>query len=102
MPVLFSYGSLQHEDVQLAAFGRRLGGWADELLGFALVPPGAHSPHANVVPSADGRVPGRAFEVTPAELASADEYEHRDAYTRVAGRLASNQETWVYISRTSA
>jgi hypothetical protein len=48
-----------------------------------------------------GRVSGRAFEVTQAELAAADEYEHRDAYTRIAGRLASNQETWVYISRTS-
>ena len=102
MPILFSYGSLQREDVQLAAFGRRLGGWADELIGFELVPAGDHSAHANAVPSAEGRVPGRAFEVTQTELAAADEYEHRDAYTRIAGRLASNQETWVYISRTSA
>jgi hypothetical protein len=101
VPILFSYGSLQREDVQLTAFGRRLGGWADELLGFSLVPAGAHSPHANLAPSAPGRVSGRAFEVTQAELAAADEYEHRDAYTRIAGRLASNQETWVYISRTS-
>ena len=102
MPILFSYGSLQREDVQLAAFARRLGGWADELLGFALVPAGEHSPHANVVPSLRDRVPGRAFDVTDAELAAADEYERRDAYTRVAGRLASNQDTWVYVSRTSA
>lgn len=101
MPILFSYGSLQRDDVQLAAFGRRLGGWPDELLGFALVPAGAHSPHANVVPDAASRVPGRAFELTHAELAAADEYERRDAYTRIAGRLASNQETWVYVSEAS-
>jgi len=34
MPLLFSYGTLQQEDVQLSTFGRLLEGQRDELLGF--------------------------------------------------------------------
>jgi hypothetical protein len=34
MPLLFSYGTLQQEDVQLSTFGRRLVGQKDELVGF--------------------------------------------------------------------
>ena len=34
MPLLFSYGTLQQSDVQLATFGRRLVGKPDALLGF--------------------------------------------------------------------
>jgi hypothetical protein len=34
MPLLFSYGTLQQEDVQLATFGRLLQGQSDELVGF--------------------------------------------------------------------
>ena len=32
--LLFSYGTLQQEDVQLASFGRRLSGRADALVGW--------------------------------------------------------------------
>jgi len=34
MPLLFSYGTLQHENVQLSTFGRLLQGQRDELPGF--------------------------------------------------------------------
>ena len=34
MPFLFSYGTLQQEDVQLSTFGRRLAGWPDQLENF--------------------------------------------------------------------
>jgi hypothetical protein len=34
MPLLFSYGTLQQEDVQLSTFGRLLHGQRDELPGF--------------------------------------------------------------------
>jgi hypothetical protein len=36
MPLLFSYGTLQQEDVQWSTFGRLLEGEPDELPGFAL------------------------------------------------------------------
>ncbi len=34
MPLVFSYGTLQQEDVQLSTFGRLLHGQRDELLGY--------------------------------------------------------------------
>jgi len=34
MPLLFSYGTLQEENVQRSTFGRLLQGQRDELLGF--------------------------------------------------------------------
>lgn len=104
MPRLFSYGSLQSVAVQLTTFGRLLDGRADELSGFELVVPvpGA-SPHANVVRTGEvsARVPGMVFDVTEAELAAADGYEKRDRYVRIAARLASGSEAWVYVDEKS-
>lgn len=99
MPLLFSYGSLQRTEVQVATFGRPLAGAADELVGFDLIPPGAGiSPHANVVPSGESsRVRGMAFDVTESELAAADEYERRDGYVRVMASLSTGRSTWVYV-----
>lgn len=101
--MLFSYGSLKSERVQLATFGRILDGRPDYLADFELVAPvPGISPHANVVPAADGaRVPGMVFTVTESELAAADEYESRDGYVRIAGRLASGSEAWVYVDARS-
>ena len=36
MPKLFSYGTLQQENVQLATFGRTLVGSKDQLIGYQL------------------------------------------------------------------
>jgi hypothetical protein len=81
MPLLFSYGTLQQEDVQLATFGRRLGGQADALVGFEPSSVRIEDPrvaatlgkthHANVKFNGrdESRVPGSVFEVTDAELA---------------------------------
>ena len=101
MPLLFSYGSLQREDVQIATFGRTLSGRADELLAFEWVSPAASgSGHANVIRGGpDCRVAGIAFEVSDAEMAAVDEYERRDDYTRIEAALASGLSTWVYVSR---
>jgi gamma-glutamylcyclotransferase (GGCT)/AIG2-like uncharacterized protein YtfP len=101
--MLFSYGSLQSEQVQRATFGRILGGRPDYLVNFDLVSavPGV-TPHANVVPgSGAGRVPGMVFSVTETELAAADEYERRDGYVRIVARLASGREAWVYVDARS-
>ena len=38
MPLLFSYGTLQEDSVQLAIFGRRLEGQRDALVGFECSP----------------------------------------------------------------
>ena len=98
MALLFSYGTLQQPDVQMSTFGRRLDGHPDALPGYSLgtVPAG----HANVVSSNDARsrVAGTIFEVTEAELARADAFEQQFSYVRIAVRLASGREAWVYVN----
>jgi hypothetical protein len=113
MPLVFSYGTLQDDRVQLATFGRRLDGRRDELVGFepslvAIAPSrlaafAGKTHHMNVVPSAraDSRVAGTAFEITDDELALADRYEQLDAYRRIAVTLASGAAAWVYVDAGS-
>ncbi len=109
MPFVFSYGTLQQEEVQLSTFGRRLEGQRDELLGFEqsvvkienpeLVASSGKTHHANVTFNGrnDSRVSGTVFEITDAELAAADRYERLAAYKRVATTLASGKGAWVYV-----
>jgi hypothetical protein len=107
MPLLFSYGTLQQEAVQLATFGRRLRGEPDELVGFvaalrevkdpAFVAASGKRMHAIVRfdGNDESRVRGTALEVTDAELAEADRYEP-EGWTRMAATLASGRQAWVY------
>jgi hypothetical protein len=109
MPLLFSYGTLQQDDVQLSTFGRRLNGQRDELLRFEPSSVRVEDPevaaaigkthHANVKfnGNEDSRVPGMVFEITDAELASVDEYEIAFSYRRVAATLTSGRQAWVYV-----
>jgi hypothetical protein len=106
--LLFSYGTLQLEAVQLATFGRRLAGAADALPGFAremlkiedaaVVATSGQTHHPIVRPTgrdADA-VDGMVFAVTPAELLNADRYEVA-AYKRIAVTLRSGKQAWVYV-----
>jgi gamma-glutamylcyclotransferase (GGCT)/AIG2-like uncharacterized protein YtfP len=97
MPLLFSYGTLQQEDVQRSTFGRRLNGWRDELPGFepSLV---AQYNNARFTGRDDSRVMGMVFEITDAELAAADRYEQTASYERIQVTLASGKQAWVYVS----
>src|SRR5687767_14528514 len=101
MPLIFSYGTLQQEHVQLATFGRRLAGDADELPGFepSWTRREGGTTHANVIFTGthDSRARGTVFEITDAELAAADQYEQADAYGRIAATLASGKQAWVYV-----
>jgi len=114
MPLLFSYGTLQQENVQLFTFGRRLQGQRDELLGFELsltriedqqvAAAIGKTHHANVTFNGrnDSRVSGAVFEITDAELAAADQYERLAAYKQVTAKLASGKEVWVYVNTRAA
>ena len=109
MPLLFSYGTLQQENVQLSTFGKRLDGQRDELSGFEQSSVKIEDPqvaaatgrthHANVKFNGHeaSRVPGMVFEITDAELASVDNYEAAFSYKRVAAMLASGRQAWVYV-----
>jgi gamma-glutamylcyclotransferase (GGCT)/AIG2-like uncharacterized protein YtfP len=112
MPLLFSYGTLKQEAVQLSTFGRLLQGQPDELIGFeqsvfTVEDPGflAASGQANhaivqFTGRQDSRVGGMVFEVSEHELALADNYEP-DGYTRVSAQLASGRQAWVYCDNRS-
>ncbi|MFE6746166.1 gamma-glutamylcyclotransferase family protein [Kitasatospora purpeofusca] len=106
---LFSYGTLQLEQVQLSSFGRPLDGRADALPGFRLTMIEITDPeviaasgtdrHPLVLPSAGAgdAVEGTVFAVTDEELAAADAYEVDD-YARHEVVLASGTRAWVYLS----
>ena len=109
MALLFSYGTLQQDDVQFAAFGRRLEGHRDELVGFepalvkiedpALAAKVGKTHHADARKSDDAqsRVAGMVFEVSDAELKGVDAYERRFDYERIQAKLASGRTAWVYV-----
>ena len=114
MPLLFSYGTLQQDDVQLSTFGRLLKGHRDDLPGFEpstvlisdpqLAETVGRTHHDNVTFNGrpESRVSGTVFEVTDAELAAADRYEQVAAYIRTAVTLASGKQAWVYVHAPTA
>ena len=106
--LLFSYGTLQLEAVQLSTFGRTLEGTPDELPGFAqslmkIDDPGVvatsgktHHPFATFTGRDADAIPGTVFRVTPQEIENADKYEVA-AYKRFAVVLRSGARAWVYV-----
>jgi gamma-glutamylcyclotransferase (GGCT)/AIG2-like uncharacterized protein YtfP len=110
MARLFSYGTLQQREVQLASFGRVLDGEADALPGYRLevleitdpsvveLSGKTHHPILRPSENPDDEVAGTVFKVTEAELAAADAYEVAD-YVRVNLRLQSGAEAWVYVQQ---
>ena len=111
--LLFSYGTLQLEAVQMATFGRLLTGTLDALPGFeaalleiddqATVSLSGKTHHA--IAKFTGRpsdsISGTMFAVTPEEIQSADKYEV-PAYKRVAVLLRSGVRAWAYVDARSA
>lgn len=109
MPLLFSYGTLQQEEVQLSTFGRKLAGEKDLLVGYepslvkiedpAMAERLKKTHHDNATSTGDdwSSVQGTAFEVTDEELAKADTFEAQFHYVRVKVGLASGKSAWVYV-----
>jgi hypothetical protein len=107
--LLFSYGTLQKRDIQIAHFGRELTGWEDALPGYALRITAVADPrvaaligeteYGNAEPSTDPNdaIPGIVFEITEQELAAADQYEADAAYRRIPVTLRSGVRAWVYV-----
>jgi len=104
---LFSYGTLQQDEVQQASFGRPLKGAPDALVGWkqemveitdpdVLAKSGKRFHPIAMQGDAQDRVLGMVFEITAEELAAADRYEVSD-YKRVSAKLASGLTAWVYV-----
>lgn len=106
---LFSYGTLQTEEVQLSTFGRLLQGHSDQLMGYKLeLVPNQDQTFATPDDNSDLRhvrftgvptdiVDGTVFNVSLAELEHADAYEPAD-YKRSLTRTKSGCNVWVYAS----
>src|SRR5262245_33665116 len=107
--LLFSYGTLQNKNVQLANFGRELPGRKDALPGYVrrmldVIDPEVmaltgESYLLNVEMSSnpEDAVSGTVFEITEQELAAADTYEEDANYRRISVTLRSGDQAWVYI-----
>ena len=111
--LLFSYGTLRQEAVQLATFGRKLHGSADALVGYRLkniriddhdfVISSGTTDHRNLEFTANTNdiIEGVAFTVTQAELEQADAYEPA-GYARQLVQLRSGLNAWVYLLQAPA
>lgn len=105
---LFSYGTLQMHEVQLANYGRPLDGSPDALVGYQLIVLPDRDPNAvrisgtatHMVARQTGdpadRVTGVVFLLTADELAATDRYEGSD-YGRAELMLESGRKAWVYV-----
>ena len=105
---LFSYGTLQLRDVQLANYGRELAGEPDALAGYriedlTIASPDAVSISGKAVHSIarhtddpTDRIEGVVFNLSEAELAATDDYEV-EPYRRVEVALESGRLAWVYV-----
>jgi gamma-glutamylcyclotransferase (GGCT)/AIG2-like uncharacterized protein YtfP len=110
---LFSFGTLQQENVQRELFGRSVPTTPDVLTGHrvgrltildpeVIVTSGSDVHPALVATgSAEDVVPGSVLEVTAEELAAADHYE-RVSYVRAEVTLASGRTAWVYLPRNTS
>lgn len=111
--LLFAYGTLQSERVQVATFGRKLVGNSDLLALYELVPLKIEDENVVAVSGkarhtmakfsgrASDVVSGTVFALTPDELESADGYEV-PAVKRVAVVLESGLRAWTYVDARSA
>src|SRR5262245_12786211 len=106
---LFSYGTLQIDAVQIAAFGGTLKGAPDMLAGYRVtmipirdqdVVEGGDTHYRNIQASgnASDLVEGTVYSVTKRELEQADAYEISADYKRVRVQLRSGKNAWVYVS----
>jgi gamma-glutamylcyclotransferase (GGCT)/AIG2-like uncharacterized protein YtfP len=107
--LLFSYGTLQKDNVQLELFGRLLQGHQDVLQGYQLstieikdesVLVKSEQPyHLIALPAKDtpDTIEGIVFTISKEELLLADNYE-TDDYKRIKVKLQSGKEAWVYVA----
>jgi len=108
--LLFSYGTLQMEKVQLETYGRKLKGKPDKLIGYKLsnlritdksvIEKSGKDIHPVAINTGDrnDNIAGVIFEITEQELAETDKYEVSD-YERVKETFESGRKAWVYAGR---
>lgn len=108
--LLFSYGTLQLESVQLANYGRLLKGSKDKLAGYkierlritdATVLKKSNADDHPIAVKSNNRtdmIEGMIFEITEQELLETDKYEVSD-YQRVLETFEYGRKAWVYVAK---
>ena len=106
--LLFTYGTLQHAEVQLDTFGRLVAGEPDALPGYTIdyveiedqrvVDVSGLSVHPVLRATGNplDKVTGVVLHVSAAALDAADAYEV-SLYRRISVALTSGREAWVYV-----
>ena len=109
MELLFSYGTLQKENVQWQLFGRSLKGTRDILQGYKcatieitdknFLSKGEDGLQQTLVCTDNGNdyIEGTVLEITKEELLLTDQYEP-DNYKRIEVKLDSGKAAWVYMA----
>jgi hypothetical protein len=107
MPYLFSYGTLQKEEVQIETFGRILQGEKDILKGYKLkmleitdpeVLRKSNQKYHPISGNGVDEVEGVLFGVTDEEILQADEYEVDD-YKRIEMVFKSGKVGFIYVGK---
>ena len=110
--LLFSYGTLQLEKVQLENYNRLLIGTPDRLMGYKIeklqitdstvLAKSQLEYHSLAVKSTDEHdfVEGVIFEITDTELIETDKYEVSQ-YHRIFETFESGKRAWVYVANNN-
>ena len=111
--LLFSYGTLQLEKVQLENYGRIFIGVPDMLTGYKIeklqitdstvLAKSQLEYHPIAVKSEDERdfIEGMLFEITDTELIETDKYEVSQ-YHRILETFESGKRAWIYVAKIIA
>ncbi|MGN6531693.1 MAG: gamma-glutamylcyclotransferase family protein [Ginsengibacter sp.] len=110
MPFLFSYGTLQKEQVQIETFGRILQGEKDNLPGYEVSmleitdaevlrkSNQKYHPILQFSGNENSMVEGMLYELTNEEISRADEYEVED-YKRIEAVFKSGKTGFIYVKK---
>lgn len=110
MNLLFSYGTLQKENVQIETFGRILQGEKDFLPEYKLEfieitdeevlrkSEEKFHPIISYSGNVNDKIEGTLFSITDEELEKADEYEVSD-YKRIKTQFLSGKEGFIYVKK---
>ena len=108
---LFSYGTLQQDNVQIENYGRLLAGVKDSLKEYKLdklkitdakvlkASGKEYHPIALKTNNTSDTVEGTIFEITENELIETDKYEVSD-YKRILETFTSGKKAWIYVAKT--
>ncbi|TRX36964.1 gamma-glutamylcyclotransferase [Flavobacterium sp. ZT3R18] len=102
MQKLFTYGTLQNNDIQESLFGRILQGTPETLIGYKLNEIQIEEefgliqyPIITETQQPEDTISGIVYEITTSDLHQADLYEGLH-YKRVEVHLQSNEKVWAY------